>query len=65
MVIQLVFNTFSFAFVHYYFLKLIEPNWDIIFEESAYPANSEGITLDSSTAVHGLHIQSAGARVTN
>ena len=36
-----------------------------MFEESAYPANSEGITLDSSTAVHGLHMQSAGALVTN
>ena len=48
-----------------YFLKLIEPNCEIIFDESAYPANSEGITFDSSTAVHGLHIQSAGARVTN
>ena len=43
----------------------MEPNWEIIFEVSAYPANSEGITLDSSTAVHGLHMQSAGAFVTN
>ena len=36
-----------------------------MFFESENPASSEGITLVSSTAVHGRHMQSAGALVTS
>ena len=49
------------VFNYWYFMT---EKWDSIDLASEYPAISDGTTLDSSTAVQGRHMHSAGALVT-